>query len=58
MTDKPIGFISTDAKTQRFEMRSCLTKIRYARQPSCTMDQYAYPCDFCGGWHKATRKDQ
>jgi hypothetical protein len=44
-------------REQAFELRSCLKKIKYTTQPTCTMDQYAYPCGFCNGWHKATRKE-
>jgi hypothetical protein len=42
---------------QEFEKRSCLLKIRYSIEPTCTLDQIAYPCRFCSGWHKATRKE-
>lgn len=41
----------------RFERRSCLVKTRYKIEPICTLDQYAYPCEFCGGWHKATKRE-
>lgn len=38
-----------------FERRSCILKIRYSIEPTCTMNMRAYPCNFCGGWHKARR---
>ena len=38
-----------------FERRSCATKKRYAIEPSTTMAYRAYACNFCGGWHIASR---
>lgn len=49
-------FESGSRREQDFEMRSCLRKIRYKFEPTCTLNQYAYPCRFCSGWHKATKK--
>lgn len=42
-----------------FEQISCLTKKRYKIEPLTTMAMRAYPCDFCKGWHLASRyKDE
>lgn len=38
-----------------FERRSCATKKRYKVEPHCRFDERAYPCNICGGWHKASR---
>ena len=42
---------------QSFEERSCATKKRYSIEPLCTMNERVYPCRFCQGWHKATKRD-
>lgn len=38
------------------EMRSCTMKKRYSIEPSCRMNEVAYPCRYCSGWHKATKR--
>jgi hypothetical protein len=39
-----------------FERRSCLTKKRFAVEPPLpNMNMRAYPCEFCNGWHLATK---
>lgn len=39
-----------------FERRSCATKRRFKSEPPLpSMAFRAYPCDFCGGWHLASR---
>ena len=38
------------------EMRSCTMKKRYDLCPSVHLDMIAYPCEYCGGWHKATKR--
>lgn len=41
-----------------FELRSCLQKRRYSREPALPSMMFrAYHCGFCGGWHLATKKD-
>jgi hypothetical protein len=52
LSDRP----KTPAETQAFELNSCIRKIRYKGEPPCTTDMRAYPCEFCGGWHKTRRK--
>lgn len=57
MTQRPNrNYIPGSKSEQAFELRSCLRKIRYNLEPTCTMTQIAYPCRFCGGWHKATNR--
>lgn len=38
------------------EIRGCTMKKRFDIEPSCTFDMRAYPCDYCGGWHRATKR--
>lgn len=39
-----------------FEIRSCATKRRFKSEPPLPSMAYrSYPCDFCGGWHLASR---
>lgn len=37
------------------EQRSCLRKRRFDTCPEVGPTMEAYPCTYCGGWHKATK---
>jgi hypothetical protein len=41
-----------------FERRSCLLKRRFSYEPPLRMNQYAYKCQFCDGWHVARKTDR
>lgn len=49
--------VASEKELQAFELNSCLRKIRYSIEPTCTLDQRAYPCRFCNGWHKTTKRE-
>jgi hypothetical protein len=36
------------------EQRSCLRKQRFETCPDTGPTMIAYPCMYCGGWHRAT----
>jgi len=48
--------VMSEGELLNFEMRSCVIKKRYSLEPTCTLNQYAYHCAFCQGWHKATKR--
>lgn len=39
------------------EARSCTMKKRYEFAPSVGPTMDVYPCGYCGGWHKTTRRE-
>lgn len=48
--------LGTWERRSDFERRSCLTKRRYKTEPPLPSMMFrAYPCDFCQGWHLASR---
>jgi len=40
------------------EQRSCLRKQRFDTCPEVGPTMTAYACTYCGGWHRATKKDR
>lgn len=49
------GSISMTKETH--EQRSCLRKRRFETCPEVGPTMEAYACNYCGGWHKATKRD-
>jgi len=41
---------------ERFIMRSCTMKKRYSIEPPLLLNERAYSCEFCQGWHKTVKK--
>lgn len=39
------------------EQRSCLRKQRFETCPEVGPTMEAYACTYCGGWHRATKRE-
>jgi hypothetical protein len=42
-------------KLDRHKRKSCETKVRFTSEPPPMVGMVSYKCNFCRGWHKATR---
>lgn len=38
------------------QYRSCTRKVRFASEPSAPKNMSSYHCEFCKGWHLATKR--